>query len=70
MDLHKTCKALGMLLLKALDKNVCRRVCTQWHEQGQKKYVRPYEMQAERREDQSHEGEAGRGGAAYCYFMI
>lgn len=27
-------------------------------------------MQAERREDQSHEGEAGRGGVAYCYFMI
>lgn len=41
MDLHKTCKALGMLLLKALDKNVCRRVCTQWHEQGQKKLQGP-----------------------------
>ena len=30
MDLHnKTCKALDMLLLKALEKNACRRVCTQ-----------------------------------------
>ena len=37
---------------------------------GPEKVVRPCKMQAERREDQSHEGEAGRGGVAYCYFMI